>query len=79
MLLRKDADSRYTIKSQLPPAIAATIIAIQYAVNYQTFMVFLYMYVLSISLRRTELMGRICNSKIPAVMLMGKSPLKYRN
>jgi hypothetical protein len=37
------ADSRYTIKSQLPPAIAATIIAIQYAVNYQTFMVFLYM------------------------------------
>jgi hypothetical protein len=36
---------RYTIKSQLPPAIAATIIAIQYAVDYQTFMVFLYMYV----------------------------------
>jgi hypothetical protein len=25
------------------------------------------------------LMGRICNSKIPAVMLMGKSPLKYRS
>jgi hypothetical protein len=37
------ANGRYTIKSQLPPAIAATIIAIQYAVNYQTFMVFLYM------------------------------------
>jgi hypothetical protein len=49
MLLRKEADSRYTIKSQLPPAIAATIIAIQYAVNYQTFMVFLYLYVHSIS------------------------------
>jgi hypothetical protein len=43
------ANGRYTIKSQLPPAIAATIIAIQYAVNYQTFMVFLYMYVHSIS------------------------------
>jgi len=43
----KCADDRYTIKSQLPPAIAAMTIAIQYAVDYQTFMVFLYMYVSS--------------------------------
>lgn len=78
MFFGKEADSRYTIKSQLPPAIAATIIAIQYAVNYQTFMVFLYMYVLSIS-SLMLLMNRICNSKIPAVMLMGKFSLNYRS
>lgn len=45
----------YTVKSQLPPAIAATVIAIQFAANNKTTMVFLYM---------------ICNSKIPAVMFM---------
>lgn len=53
-LLETGTDSRYTIKSQLPPAIAATIIAIQYAVNYQTFMVFLYMYVPSILLTNDQ-------------------------
>ena len=49
-------------------------IAIQYAVDYQTFMVFLYMYVSSRLLLPdwSKLTDRICNSKIPAVMLMGK-------
>ena len=40
---------RYTVKSQLPPAIVATIIAIQFAANNKTTMVFLYMYVLGSS------------------------------
>jgi hypothetical protein len=35
--------NRYTIKSQLPPAIAATATAIQFATGGKTTMVFLYM------------------------------------
>jgi hypothetical protein len=38
--------NRYTVKSQLPPAIAATVIAIQSAANNKTTMVFLYMSVI---------------------------------
>jgi hypothetical protein len=38
--------NRYTVKSQLPPAIAATVIAIQFAANNKTTMVFLYMSVI---------------------------------
>ena len=46
---------RYTVKSQLPPAIAATIIAIQFAANNKTTMVFLYMYVLGVSVAKLML------------------------
>jgi hypothetical protein len=51
-----EANDRYTIKSQLPPAVAATIIAVQYAVDYKTFMVFLYMYA-PLSLQAFEFEG----------------------
>ena len=37
--------NRFTIKSQLPAAIAATATAVQFATNSKTTMVFLYMYV----------------------------------
>ena len=58
----------------LPTALAIAI-AVQYAVDYQTFVVFLYMYV-----RISRPAGsaantyyRLCNSKVPAVMFMGMS------
>lgn len=47
---------RYTVKSQLPPAVAATVIAIQFATNNKTTMVFLYMYALPTLDRGAKLM-----------------------
>lgn len=46
---------RYTIKSQLPSAVAATVIAIQFATNNKTTMVFLYMYARQLLREATKL------------------------
>lgn len=76
---------RYTLETQLLPSIAAMTMMIQYAINSDTWMAFIYMYVSVPSLLtytvqlerkepRADLWRSIAHAKIPAVMMMGQSP-----